>query len=225
MSPGAVGRTPLETAVIDAVRSGARPRTIPTDRRVTTALSALGASLAERGLAWSQGRRRLSRLLSVLLWAMWIVGWVRFGHGVSEGSPTGYLFGAQVAGIFVLVVATRLARPVAQGHARKLVKDVRQGAVTAGADGPEQLYGNRVLVAAGAGVGVAVTGLFALRAMDPSMATAMEVNRLAGGSASGGSSGYTGDSGTGSSGCGSSSGGGGGGGGGCGGGCGGGGGS
>lgn len=217
VSPDAVGRTPLETAVLKAVRSGQRPRSIPADRRVTTALAALQAPLAARGLVRSAGRNSSARLLVRLLWVAWAVGWVRFVHGLSEGSPVDALFAAQAGGFFVLVLATRLAAPATPGHARRLVKDVRQGAVAAGAVGPEQLYGNRVLVAAGAGVGVAVAGLFALRAMDPSMASAMEVNRLAGGSA-GGSSGSAGDSGGGSSCGGSSSCGGGGGGGGCGGG-------
>lgn len=167
VAPGAHAATPLEAAVIDAVRSGVRPRRIPVDRRVTTAMGALKCSLAARGLAHSPARRRLSRLLVLLLRAFWIVGWVRLGRGFLENSPVRTLFYGQVAGFFVLIVVSRIATVVISAHARRLVRDVRSSGVSAAADGPEQLYGQRVLVAAGAGVGVARAGALALRSMDP----------------------------------------------------------
>ena len=228
VATGAVGRSDLQNAVLDAARRGTAGPKLLTDVGVMRAIVRLRTSLAERGLVYTRGRQTLLALVLAVLWATWIVGTVRAVHGWVEGLPTVYLTVMQVVLFIVLCSVGR--RIVRQRHRRtdRLVADVRRTRIDPGSDeDADHRFGDRVVLAGIAGVPLALTGAGALMVMDPSLATAVEAHRMNGAGASGGGS-YSStcsvgssDSGSSSSCGGSSSSCGGGGGGGCGGGCGG----
>ncbi|WP_027660047.1 TIGR04222 domain-containing membrane protein [Salinispora fenicalii] len=167
-----IGSTALDQAIHLAASRGLRAQELSSDRGVRQVVHQLRGELVQHGLALSAEQRAALRNAVLPLTVLFAIGVLRFGAGLANERPVGWLILAQVALLVVTILLfqrpwrTRTAdRVLRRLHHRHTHLAPRHNPAYA-------TYG-----ATGAAMGVALFGTAALWAMDPGFAEQAQIQQ------------------------------------------------
>lgn len=199
----ATGRRPaadasrMESVVYQAAAGGVEPSAIPKEPAVAAELDGVRARLTAAGLLTRPGWRAGYRLTALGMAAVTVLGLVRLVAGTANGKPVGYLVTLLLMSAVVTMVLLQAPRQTGAGkRVLKQLRKPRQGL------SPKMRPDWTAHGPAGAGLSVALFGVGAVWASDPTFAAGLGLANPSASSGRGGGAGGGCGGGGGGGGCG-----------------------